>query len=113
MIRAPAAAGRNSKSAADDKRRELKFTLKHAEELYTVSSISSLFSIAGNGLSSASYQMSKTAQQIAGPNGLNSLPQSAVDLTNEKTSFKADALLLKTANQMTGTLLNILDTDPR
>jgi len=78
-----------------------------------VSSISSLFSIAGNGLNTASYQLVNTAQKIAGPNGLNDLTQNAVDLSSEKISFQADALVLKTANQMTGTLLDILDTDPR
>ena len=78
-----------------------------------MSSISSLYSIAGNGLNTASSQLASTAQKIASPNGLNNLAQNAVDLSNEKISFKADALLLKTANQMTGTLLDILDTDPR
>jgi hypothetical protein len=78
-----------------------------------MSSISTLFSIASNGLNSASYALANTAQKIAGPDGLNNLAQNAVDLSSEKISFKADALLLKTANQMTGTLLDILDTDPR
>jgi hypothetical protein len=93
--------------------RQIKLPLKRPEDAYTVSSISSLFSIAGNALLSTSSQLNRTAQKIAGPDGLDNLAQNAVDLSSEKNSFKADALLLKTANQMTGTLLDILDTDPR
>jgi hypothetical protein len=93
--------------------RQIKFLGQWAEEAYNVSSISSLFSIAGNGLNAASNQLANTVQKIASPNGINNLAQNAVDLSGEKISFQADALLLKTANQMTGTLLDILDTDPR
>ncbi len=78
-----------------------------------MSSISSLFSIAGNGLNTAATNFARTASQIAGPDGLDNLAQNAVDLSVEKTSFSANALLLKKANQMTGTLLDVLDTDPR
>jgi flagellar basal body rod protein FlgC len=78
-----------------------------------MSSISSTYSIAGNGLSAVSNQLASTAAKIASPNGLDNLVQNAVDLNTEKTSFKADTLLLRTANQMTGTLLDILDTAPR
>jgi hypothetical protein len=78
-----------------------------------VSSIGSIFSIAGNGLNTAAVQFARTAQQIAGPNGLDNLASESVDLSLEKTSFTASALLLKKADQMTGTLLDVLDTDPR
>jgi hypothetical protein len=78
-----------------------------------VSSISSIFSIAGNGLTTAAANFTRTAQNIARPNGLDDLTNNVVQMDLEKTSFSANALLLKKANQMTGTLLDVLDTDPR
>jgi hypothetical protein len=78
-----------------------------------VSSISSILSVAGNGLNTAAANFARTAQKIASPNGLDDLAQNAVDMDLEKTSFSANALLLKKADQMTGTLLDVLDTDPR
>lgn len=73
--------------------------------------MSSIYSIVGNGLNTASVQFARTAQKIASPDGLDNLAQNAANLSSEKTSFEANALVLKMANRMTGTLLDILDTD--
>jgi hypothetical protein len=76
-----------------------------------MSAISSSFSIAAAGLSNASNQLYGTSQKIAaygsGSPGSDDLVQNIVDLSTEKTAFKADALVLKTADQTLGTLLDI------
>lgn len=41
------------------------------------------------------------------------LTKNVVDLISEKTAIQADALVLKTGQQMVGTLLDILDTAHR
>jgi flagellar hook-associated protein FlgK len=79
-----------------------------------VSGISSIYSVASYGLNSAANQLNTTAQKIAGYGtdtaDSNDLAQNVVDLIGEKTSFKANALVLKTADQTLGTLLDIFDT---
>ncbi len=81
-----------------------------------MSPLSSAFSTAASGLSSASSQLQATSRKIAaygsGAPGSNDLVQNIVDLTTEKTAFKADALALKTMNQTVGTLLDIFDNQP-
>jgi len=76
-----------------------------------MSSISTAFSTAVYGLNSATNQLDTTSQKIAaygtGSPGSDDLTQNIVDLTTEKTAFQANALVLKTENQMLGTLLDI------
>ncbi len=76
-----------------------------------MSSISTAFSTAVYGLNSSTNQLDTTSQKIAaygsGSPGSDDLTQNIVDLTTEKTAFQANALVLKTENQMLGTLLDI------
>jgi len=76
-----------------------------------MSAISSAFSTAVFGLNTATNQLAATSQKIAaygsGSPGSDDLVQNIVDLSTEKTAFKADALVLKTADQTLGTLLDI------
>jgi hypothetical protein len=88
-----------------------------ADDIQVVSSISSAYSAysaAALGLNTAANQLSNTAQKIAaygsGVPGSDNFVQNVVDLDTEKTAFKASALVLKTANQTLGTLLDIFDT---
>jgi flagellar basal body rod protein FlgC len=82
-----------------------------------VSSISSIYSTAVYGLNTATNRFNTTAQKIAnygtGTPGSDDLAENAVDLISEKTAFKANALVLKSADQMLGSLLDILDTPRR
>ena len=82
-----------------------------------MSAISSALSIAAYGLNTASNQLLSTSQKIAaygtGSPGSDDLVQNVVDLSTEKTAFKANALVLKTADQTLGTLLDIFDTPKR
>jgi flagellar basal body rod protein FlgC len=82
-----------------------------------LSSISSIYSTAAYGLNTATNQFNITAQKIAnygtGTPDSNDLAENAVDLITEKTDFKANALVLKSADQMLGSLLDILDTPRR
>jgi flagellar basal body rod protein FlgC len=79
-----------------------------------MSSISSTYSVASYGLNTAANQLSTTAQKIAGfgsnPTDTGDLVQNVVDLSTEKTAFKANAIVLKSADQMLGSLLDIFDT---
>jgi len=82
-----------------------------------VTGISSIYSTAAYGLSTATNQLNATAKKIAGygtdSSDTNDLTQNVVDLSTEKMAYKADALVLKTANQTLGTLLDIFDTPRR
>jgi flagellar hook protein FlgE len=79
-----------------------------------MSAISSAFSSAVWGLNNASNQLANTSQKIAsygtGSPGSDDLAGNLVDLSTEKTAFKASAVVLKTENQMLGTLLDVYDT---
>ncbi len=79
-----------------------------------ISGISSIYSTASYGLTTATNQFNTTAEKIAGfgtdTADTNDLAQNAVDLLSEKTTYKANALVLKTANQMLGTLLDVFDS---
>jgi hypothetical protein len=81
--------------------------------------ISSIFSVASEGLNNATRQFTNTAQQIAddsinspGPS-VSDLAQQSVDLINDKTAFIANSLVIKTADHLLGTLLDVLDIDAR
>ncbi len=82
-----------------------------------MSAISGVFSIAASGLTNATNRLANTSGKIAsygtGASGSDDLAGNLVDMTLENTSFKADALVLKTANQMIGTLLDVYDTPKR
>jgi len=57
------------------------------------------------GLKKASDQIDQTAQNIAGGSSLD--PQDVVSLSQAATGFKANAAVLKVANETTQSLLNI------
>jgi flagellar hook-associated protein FlgK len=82
-----------------------------------MSAISSALSTAAYGLNTASNNLYATSQKIAaygtGSPGSDDLVQNVVDLSTEKTAFQASALVLKTADQTLGTLLDMFDTQPR
>jgi flagellar hook-associated protein FlgK len=82
-----------------------------------MSGISSALSIAAYGLNTATNQLQVTSGKIAaygtGAPGSNDVVQNVVDLSTEKTAFQASALVLKTADQTMGTLLDMFDTPPR
>ena len=79
-----------------------------------MTAISSAFDTVALGLMSATRRLTTTSKKIAefgsGTPGSDDLPRNIVDLALEKTSFKADAMVLKTVNQMLGTVLDIFDT---
>ena len=56
-----------------------------------------------------------TTETAASVGGIDTgdLAKNMVDLVSEKNAFRASALVLKTADQMVGTLLDILDTQPK
>ncbi len=78
-----------------------------------MSGLSGVMSTATAGLSAASQRLASAAQAIASPGGVGSLPQSVVSMDMAGQSFKADALVLKSADQMLGSLLDVLDTTGR
>jgi hypothetical protein len=73
--------------------------------------LSSALSTAATGMAAAARRTASIALTVASPGGLDSLPQSVVDLDLSITEFTADAMVFKTADRMTGTLLDMLDTD--
>jgi hypothetical protein len=73
--------------------------------------LSAVLSTAATGMAAAAQRTASIAQTVASPGGLDSLPQSAVDLGLNKLDFKADAMVFKTADRMVGTLVDMLDTD--
>ncbi|MFN3857408.1 MAG: flagellar basal body rod C-terminal domain-containing protein [Caulobacter sp.] len=67
--------------------------------------------IATAGLMSAAQRLDQSAQRTAlwGTEGSRvNLPVEAVEQISAKTAFKANAAVIRTADRMTGTLLDIL-----
>ena len=58
-----------------------------------------------SGMTSATQRLDTAAASVA-KNGPD--PQAAVDMTSAAAAFKANAVVARIADQMTGTLLNIL-----
>ena len=64
------------------------------------------FSIAAAGMLGAQGRFEASARRTADP--LNNLEQETVQRIQDKTAFSANAAVLKTADAMTGALLDIL-----
>jgi hypothetical protein len=72
---------------------------------YSPASLSSAFSSGAATIATGSQQLARDAQQVANPDGQNSTAP-LVDLTQSSQLAQAGAAVVRTSNEVLGTLLN-------
>lgn len=72
-----------------------------------VNGLGSAFNYAREGLDKASRETARVAQDVA-ENGIEDLDRNIVSLTLAKNAFKANAVVLRTADELANDLLDIL-----
>ncbi len=71
--------------------------------------VSSLGNIPLSGMNNAITQLNKTATRVANPErALENVTQNAVDLVVAPNTYKINAKVVKTQDEMVGTLLNMV-----